>query len=141
DGTPYHSQMSFAFEEVRNYKLAILKELLAYNIDGLFLDWIRTGDVRDNPQTDKNGGADNGYEQPNIDAFKKKYNKDLHDVPNDDPNWLAVRAEPQTIFMREARKLTKQKPLAVMVGHPWHYRGELDPIAGNLKGLLLDVST
>jgi hypothetical protein len=28
-----------------------------------------------------------------------------------------------------------------MVGHPWHYRGLLDPIAGNLKGLLLDVKT
>jgi hypothetical protein len=28
-----------------------------------------------------------------------------------------------------------------MVGHPWHYRGLMDPIAGNLAGLLLDVKT
>ena len=28
DGTPYHSQLSFAFPEVRDYKLAILEELL-----------------------------------------------------------------------------------------------------------------
>ena len=29
--------------------------------------------------------------------------------------------------------------MAVMVGHPWHFRGTIDRIAGNLKGLLLDV--
>src|SRR6185312_14130217 len=51
DGQVYHSQMSFAFKEVRDYKLAIIDELLRnYDFDGLFLDWIRTGDVRDNPQ-------------------------------------------------------------------------------------------
>src|SRR5205807_408948 len=47
DGRPYRSQLSFAFPEVRKYKLAILEELLTnYPLDGLFLDWIRTGDVR-----------------------------------------------------------------------------------------------
>ena len=28
-----------------------------------------------------------------------------------------------------------------MVGHPWHYRGTVVRIAGNLNGLLLDVAT
>jgi hypothetical protein len=32
-------------------------------------------------------------------------------------------------------------PLAVMVGHPWHYRGLMDKINGNLRGLLLDMNT
>src|SRR5206468_10922899 len=32
-------------------------------------------------------------------------------------------------------------PVAVMVGHPWHYRGAVDKIDGNLRGLLLDVTT
>jgi hypothetical protein len=140
DGSAYHSQLSFSFPQVREYKLALLKELIAYPIDGLFLDWIRTGDIRDNPQTDAAGVADNGYEQPNIDAFKAKHNISPTDVPNDDDRWVRTRAEPQTIFMREARKLTKL-PICVMVGHPWHYRGAGDKIAGNLKGLLLDVKT
>jgi hypothetical protein len=38
-------------------------------------------------------------------------------------------------------KHSKKVPIAVMVGHPWHYRGLQDPIDGNLRGLLLDVST
>ena len=49
---------------------ALLRELLAYEIDGIFFDWIRTGDVRDNPQTDANGVADSGYEPPLVDKFK-----------------------------------------------------------------------
>lgn len=147
DGTRYHSQLSFAFPEVREYKLAIIDELLRkYDIDGLFLDWIRTGDIRDNPQTDANGVADSGYEPPNIAAFKSRYHVDPHAVPNDDEHWLRVRAEPQTQFMREVRRRVKDVakkpiPLAVMVAHSWDYRGMQDPIAGNLRGLLLDVPT
>lgn len=78
DGKFYHSQLSFAFPEVRRYKLALLKELLRYDIDGVFFDWIRTGDVRDNPQTDSDGVADNGYEEPLVKAFKKKFDIDPH---------------------------------------------------------------
>jgi uncharacterized lipoprotein YddW (UPF0748 family) len=146
DGKRYHSQMSFAFPEVRAYKLALIAELLAgYDIDGLFLDWIRTGDIRDNPQTDTKGVADNGYEAPNVVAFKSKYGVDPHEVPNSDDRWVRLRAEPQTLFMRSVRKRVgarkKKIPIAVMVGHPWHYRGLLDPIDGNLRGLLLDVAT
>jgi hypothetical protein len=145
DGRPYRSQLSFAFPEMREYKLDLVKELLAYSIDGLFLDWIRTGDVRDNPQTDAVGVADSGYESPNVEAFRAEHGIDPHDVENDDERWVRTRATPQTEFMRAVRKLVgehgKLVPIAVMVGHPWHYRGLQDPIDGNLRGLLLDVAT
>jgi hypothetical protein len=144
DGRVYHSQLSFAYPEVRAYKLSILTELLeGYDLDGFFLDWIRTGDIRDNPQNDAAGLADYGYEGPSVERFKAQTGKDPHDVPPDDETWARVRAEPVTRFMREARKLisARKLPLAVMVGHPWHYRGAVDRIAGNLKGLLLDVAT
>lgn len=164
DGRPYQSQLSFAFPEVRAYKLALLKELLdGYAVDGLFLDWIRTGDIRDNPQNDAAGVADYGYEMPNLKAFRAKYDRRPQDVPADDPRWAAVRAEPLTAFMRSARALCDAArpaggtgdrspgidrhgaggagrfPIAAMVGHPWHYRGALDRIAGNLNGLLVDL--
>jgi hypothetical protein len=143
DGRAYHSQMSWAFPQVMEYKLGILKEVLAYDIDGLFIDWLRTGDVRDNPQTDLHGVADYGYEAPSLAAFKRKYGVEAHAVPNDDPRWLQVRAEPRTEFMRRVRKLAHAKrkslPISVLVAHPWCYRGLGDKIAGNLKGLLLDL--
>ena len=47
--------------------------------------------------------------------------------------------------MRAARKLARSQkrpvPISVMVGHPWAYRGLMDKIDGNLRGLLLDVDT
>jgi hypothetical protein len=144
-GQPYHSQLSFAFPEVRAYKLAIVEELLrGYPIDGLFLDWIRTGDVRDNPQNDKDGVADFGYEAPLVDEFKRRHGADPREVPNGDERWVRVRAEPQTQFMRDVRARVasvRPVPVSVLVGHPWHYRGEVDRIAGNLNGLLLDTGT
>jgi hypothetical protein len=145
DGRAYYSQLSFAFPQVRKYKLAILKELLRnYPIDGLFLDWIRTGNVRDNPQTDANGVADSGYEQPLLEKGKAAFGVDPRTLPNNDERWVRLRAEPQTEFMRAAHKLARSQkrpvPIAVMVGHPWHYRGLMDKIDGNLRGLLLDVN-
>lgn len=142
NGKKYHSQLSFSFPEVRQYKLAILNELLTnYQLDGLFLDWIRTGDVRDNPQNDHDGVADYGYEM--AESFRQHFSKEPEKLPNDDPEWIRFRAEPQTIFMREARSLVNKRrpglPVAALIGHPWHYRGEIDKIDGNLRGLLLDV--
>jgi uncharacterized lipoprotein YddW (UPF0748 family) len=145
DGRPYRSQMSFAFPQVREYKLGIIRELLAYNLDGLFIDWLRTGDVRDNPQTDSNGVADYGYERPSIVAFRKKYKTDPRDVENNDARWIATRAEPRTEFMREVRKLCgrrgKRLPISVLVANPWCYHGLGDKISGSLNGLLCDVPT
>ena len=80
-----------------------------------------------------------------IEKFKSKFGVDPHEVPNGDERWVRLRAEPQTEFMRAARKLARSQkrpvPVAVMVGHPWHYRGLMDKIDGNLRGLLLDVTT
>jgi uncharacterized lipoprotein YddW (UPF0748 family) len=147
DGRAFHSQQSFAFPKVRDYKLALVKEILAYEPDGIFFDWIRTGDVRDNPHTDADGIAIYGYESPNVQQFRAKYSADPHSVPNADDRWARVRAEPQTLFMRAAHALIRQQrrrlPVIVLVQHPWGYRGSPTdtPYKDNLRGLLLDTST
>ncbi|PYJ01626.1 MAG: hypothetical protein DME25_17730 [Verrucomicrobia bacterium] len=145
DGRPYRSQLSLAFPKVMEYKLGIIKEVLGYDLDGLFIDWLRTGDVRDNPQTDENGVANYGYEAPSVEAFKRKHGVDPHVIPNDDPRWVRFRAEPRTQFMRQLWKVARARkrslPISVLVANPWCYRGLGDKIAGNLNGLLLDVGT
>ncbi len=145
DGRVLRSQQSFAFPEVRAYKLAVVKEVLDYRPDGIFFDWIRTGDVRDNPHTDADGVAIHGYERPNIDRFRELYGVDPHQVPNGDPRWVAVRAEPQTCFMRDARRLIREKipacEVTALVQHRFSYRGMPTdtPYDGSLRGLLVDV--
>ena len=104
DGTPFHSQHSFAFPEVMDYKLGIVEEIVTnYDVDGLFLDWIRTGDVRDDPQNDPEGVADRGYEEPLVKGFIDEYGVDPHTLPNGDERWVRYRAKPHTDFMRRVR--------------------------------------
>jgi len=146
NGTPYRSQQSFAFPHVRRHKLAIVEEVArSYDVDGIFLDWIRTGDVRDNPQTDADGVANYGYEEPQVRGFQAKFGVDPHALPNGDDRWVKFRAEPHTVFMRDVRnrlrRIKPHVPLAVMVSHPWSYRGNGDKKDGSLRGLLLDVRT
>jgi hypothetical protein len=146
DGGFYHSQQSFAYPEVREYKLAIVKELLAnYDIDGVFLDWLRTGDIRDNPQTDAEGVADYGYEDLQVEGFRREFGSDPRTLPNGDERWVRYRSRGTTEFMRAVRRLMKSAkpalPLSIMVAHPWSYRGAQNKIDGNLRGMLLDVET
>jgi uncharacterized lipoprotein YddW (UPF0748 family) len=162
NGERYHSQLSYAFPQVRAYKLGLVQEVLAYDVDGILLDWIRTGDIRDNPQTNAQGVADHGYEQPNVDAFHSRYGLDPHAVSADDPRWIALCAEPVTAFMRAFHDLvgSRARPTgtAAMVQHPWAYRGILPEqitadtpqwvinMRGNryadaLNGLLCDIRT
>ncbi len=146
DGTFYHSQVSFGYKKVRDYKLAEIKEVVRkYDIDGVFLDWIRTGDIRDNPQNDAEGVANYGYENVNVEGFKRQYGIDPRDIPNGDDRWVRYRAQGSTDFMRNVRKMMKgtkpELPLSVMVAHPWSYRGVGGEIDGNLRGMLLDPET
>jgi uncharacterized lipoprotein YddW (UPF0748 family) len=144
-GLPYSSQLSFAFEAVRQYKLGLLKEILAYDIDGVFFDWMRTGDMRNEPQATPDGTADSGYEKPLVEAFEKKYGLKPTQVRNYDERWVRLRAEPQSEFMRLAHDLIKAKSNSLVISfmghHPWSYRGMTPSINGNLNGLLLDVRT
>ncbi len=146
NGDFYRSQQSFAFPEVITYKLGIVAEILDnYDVDGLFLDWIRTGDVRDDPQNDAEGVADRGYEEPLVREFTERYGVDPHSIPNGDERWVRLRARPHTQFMREVRTLATQKrpgiSISAMVMQPWGYRGLNNKIDGNLRGMLLDVRT
>ncbi|MFH1007775.1 MAG: family 10 glycosylhydrolase [Candidatus Latescibacterota bacterium] len=147
DGRAYHSQLSFGFPEVREYKLDLIREMLAYEVDGIFLDWIRTGDIRDNPRNDPQGVANYGYEAPLVESFRSRYGLDPHEVENGDERWVRCRAEPITDFMRTVRNALDQHPrrivLAGMVHHCWAYRGlqEEGFIDGALRGVLCDIRT
>lgn len=147
DGRPYRSQLSFAFPAVRQYKLALVRELLAYEVDGLLLDWIRTGDIRDNPQNDQEGVADYGYEQPLVESYEAQYGRDPRQGPNGEPSWVEWRAAPLTEFMRALRREPgpggRRPRLAAMVHHRWAYRGlpAEGPIDGSLRGMLCDIRT
>lgn len=86
------TKLSYAFPEVRAFKLGILREAAERDIDGINLDFLRHPPCF-------------GYEEPLITAFKAKHGEDPRELAVDDPRWLQLRADIMTGFVREARRL------------------------------------
>lgn len=86
------TKFSYAFPQVRQFKLAVLREAAERDIDGINLDYLR------HP-------AFFGYEEPLLAAFQKQYGQDPRKLPADDPRWLQLRADIMTGFVRDVRKI------------------------------------
>lgn len=88
--SPNMPNLSYAFPEVRELKLAIVREVVQRDVDGINIDFLRHPPFF-------------GYEAPLINGFKKKYGIDPRSLPNDDKRWYAYRCDVMTDFMRKVR--------------------------------------
>lgn len=86
------TKLSYAFPAVRDFKLGILREAAARDIDGIHLDFLRHPPFF-------------GFEEPMVKAFQEKYGVDPRTLPVDDARWAALRAGVMTSFLRDARRL------------------------------------
>ena len=86
------TKLSYAYPEVRAFKLAILREAAARNIDGIALDFLRHPPFF-------------GFEEPMVAAFREKHGIDPRPLPVTDPRWSPIRGEFMTPFLRATRKL------------------------------------
>lgn len=86
------TKLSYAFPEVRAFKLGILREAAERDIDGINLDFLRGPDFF-------------GYEEPLVEAFQARHGIDPRTLPAADPRWLKLRAEIMTGFVRDVRAL------------------------------------
>lgn len=84
-------RVSYAFTQVQDYCLAMLREMAEFAIDGVCLLFNRRPPYL-------------MYEQPLIDGFSKTHGVDPRELPEDDPGWLAYRADFLTAFMRRVRR-------------------------------------
>lgn len=125
-------RFSFAFPEVREFKLSILREAVQQDIDGINLDFQRHPVFF-------------GFEKPMADAFKVKYGVEAATVGQDDPRWVPLRYEVMTQFVRQVRRIldeagkAKNKHLGLSVRIDWqNYPTWGCDIATWLKEGLLD---
>ncbi len=91
----YSYRLSYAYPQVREYRLAVIKEGLTYGPDGLNLDFLRHPPFV-------------GFDQPLVDAFKEKYGLDAFKNPND-PRWLAMQVEVMTGFVSSVRQVLDEE--------------------------------
>ena len=89
------TRMSYAFAGVRNFLLALFREIAERGADGVNLGFVR-------------GLPCLLYEQPMIDGFLQQHGQDPRDLPEDDPQWLRFKAGVMTDFMRALRNELNQ---------------------------------
>lgn len=105
EGQRFASHLSWAYPEVRAYKLAVVRELLEYGVGEIVLDfWKGSCDARDR-RLDDQGFWYGGYEEVSKEAFRTKTGRDPFKIPNADPEWVQFRADYVTEFLRAVRKL------------------------------------
>lgn len=91
DGTPA-MRLSYAVPEVREHIYNILREVVAYQPDGIEIIYFR-------------GLPLMLWEDAFSNRFKEKYGADAKQVPENDPRLYELRGEIMTGFMRDVRKL------------------------------------
>jgi hypothetical protein len=84
------TKLSYAFPEVRAFKLGIVREVTARDIDGINLDFLRHPDFF-------------GYEEPLVRAFQERHGQDPRTLAANDPRWQQLKADTMTGFIREVR--------------------------------------
>ncbi|NOZ23323.1 MAG: family 10 glycosylhydrolase [Planctomycetes bacterium] len=82
--------LSYAYPEVRKFRLAIIKEAAGYDVDGIHLDFLRHPPFF-------------GMDKPLVDAYREKYGEEPPKGDDADERWDQLRADVMTGFMREVR--------------------------------------
>jgi hypothetical protein len=97
------SRISYAYPEVQDHMLALIRENAAYEPEGICLNFVR-------------GLPLALYEPIMIDGFRSRFGVDPRTLPEDDERWLDYRAEIGTSFMRRVRGALVGGPrISVMV--------------------------
>jgi hypothetical protein len=128
-----HANLSYAYPEVRGRWLAIIREVLQRDVDGVDLDFLRHPPLF-------------GYEEPLVKAFQERYGTDPRTLPDNDARWLDLRCRIMTGWLREVRRAVdevaklKGRPLGISARIDHRYGKELGlDVAGWLREGLVDI--
>jgi len=101
DGKPFFGVLSYSYPEVREHRLAEIREVLERNPDGIYL-CTRTHSFFHACDT----GDDYGYEPPVRDEYLRRYHLDILKTDKFDRQaWRNLRAEGLDRFIRDASKM------------------------------------
>jgi hypothetical protein len=112
EGRDYRGTLDFFYPEVREYKFAILDELLERGVAGVLFDFVRSNAT---PSGDANGIHRFGYNPEIRAAFKDAHGVDPLEIASDDRRWLAFKRSYLSDFVRTAKgRLGPDRRLSIM---------------------------
>jgi len=120
-GKDYPGTVELLLPEVREYRMAVLDEILERNVDGLLLDFVRNNAT---PSAGPDGVHRFGFNLPVRQAYQREHGVDPVNIPADDENWLAFKNRGRADFVRQIRqRIGSTSHLAVMtIPHVDNYR-------------------
>lgn len=135
---PWYGMVDYSSEELRQYKLAKFAEVAAYGFDGFSFS-LRSHTLACRASL-------YGYNQSIRDLYLARYGVDIWTSPFDRDQWLSLRAEGVTRFLKDARALIGSRPLYMDVfpeGSFWEpkYGGlpfEVDSWIGDPDGWMVE---
>ena len=102
DGVHAKVKMSYAYPEVRDYVVALYREIIGHcQAGGGRIDGIAPGFFRGPPFV--------GYEPQVCDAFQKEYGEDPLELPDEDSRWLKFRSLHVTKLMEDLREMLEEE--------------------------------
>jgi hypothetical protein len=104
DGKRAYSELGWAFPEVMDRRIGLFREVIGYEPDGVYFDFVKSGDDVVS-RLGEDGYWRMGYEEPMVEGFKKKTNRDPYSIANNDKEWLACRAGYVSEYLRRCRKI------------------------------------
>lgn len=115
----------YAYPEVRAYRLAQVRELLAYDVDGIMLSprshspWPGR-----NAPSDEIGARDYGYNEPVVAEYQRRYGKDPRTAARDsldELRFVQLKGDFFTSFLREAKAECDRagKKLVMLTSDSW----------------------
>lgn len=120
DGKRSHCRFSMAIPAAMEYRIAWVREVLAYEPDAVYFDFAKSMEgtlgVGITPHFDDNGVWYCGYDDAHVEAFKRKTGRDPFKIPNDDEEWVRFRAGYMTEFLQRVRQLQKTTYPQVKLG-------------------------
>lgn len=115
DGRRAWSELGWAFPEVMDRRVGLFREVIGYEPDGVYFDFVKSGDDVVG-RLDEDGYWCMGYEQPMVDGFRKATGKDPHKLSNHDHEWLKYQSGYVTDYLRRCKKIRDTFFPAVKLG-------------------------
>ena len=122
-------RLSYAYPEVQEYMLSLIKEISEYEPDGICLCFIR-------------GVPLVHYEPIMVEGFKDKYGIDPRDIPEYDPRWIEYQGDIVTSFVKKVKNVLSptQRLSAIVPGNEFDCkRWGLDIPAWLKSGIIDDL--